>query len=185
MSRLKSKPKSSSRRYSASSSRNCPTRLPFRKGLKFAEIIHTAGPGASEDLGVRYKVHVTMSADGNVPLQREGFSYHVLKSPEEAERYFALPGDQLFANSPQWPKGSYAVPTHVYSMTNPDRPGRRELRCRIFSPRIVCMFHEEGSPAVIFVGLHVPQLETMKEEARTATLNKLSPTKINEEQLCS
>ena len=138
------------------------------RGFKLAEITHAAG--AERNAGVQYKIHVVFSADGKVPAQREGFSCHVLATPEVTKTYYGLPGRQLFADSPFWQKGRAIDQVHAYSLTNPDRPGRRELRCRILSTRIVCLYHDDGSAAVIFVGLHAPSLEAIASGARCGTL---------------
>jgi hypothetical protein len=94
-------------------------------------------------------------------------------NPEQAASYVKLPGSQLFGSSPLWPKAASTDPVHVFSMTNADRPGRRELGCRILSPKIACLYQEDGSPAVIIVGLYVPAVETSNDDARAALLGKL------------
>ena len=143
------------------------------KGFQLAEISLAESSGSDRTAGVRYKIHVVFSTDGKVLPQREGFSYHVFMNPEQAASYVNLPGNQLFGSSPLWPRAANIDPVHVFSMTNAEKQGQRELRCRILSPKIVCLFHEDGSPAVIIVGLHVPALETSNDGARAALLGKL------------
>ena len=122
------------------------------KGYRFSGLARGVVSAAERKLGVTDKIHVAVLASGQNAAQREGFSFHVLASPQAAKKYFELFAPEAFASSPLLPRDRQSFDVSQADFGPAGLKGQPKLSCNVLTGLLICRFYDPAIPVVIYVG---------------------------------